>query len=377
MSPALHHNRPKDPATHSTHQGERLAKSIAPLTTSQQKTCILPQSLPPASATIQTTCALFKKPREVYTPRILSNSNKKTSALFTTLSILLFFALIAALASPARAQEASPATPDSGPVIRFVRNPDQAPDFKLEDLDGKPLSLTASHGKVILLNFWATWCGPCRAEIPDLIELQKKYADRLQIIGLDVDDDDSTEVKKFVAANGINYPIGMATNEIRVQYGGVAALPTSFVLDDQGRVVQKHEGLRNPLLYEYEIRALIGLPIPARVETFEDTGEIFLKHADRASTLPGVDMTKLTPEQRTVALHRFNAEGCTCGCQFTLAQCRIYDRNCPISKARTTKIIAEVTGHDVATPAHEPESPKVVPATDAPNPNPTQHTELP
>jgi hypothetical protein len=117
------------------------------------------------------------------------------------------------------------------------------------------------------------------------------------------------------------------------------------------------------------------LAIPARVETFEDTGEIFLKHADRASTLPGVDMTKLTPEQRTVALHRFNAEGCTCGCQFTLAQCRIYDRGCPISKARTTKIIAEVTGH--ASPAQKSESPKAVPAADAPSANPTQHANKP
>jgi thiol-disulfide isomerase/thioredoxin len=296
--------------------------------------------------------------------------------------LLVFFALTAALAPPAFAQEAAPAEPDSansGAVIRFVRNPDQAPDFKLDNLDAKPLSLSAYHGKVILLNFWATWCGPCRAEIPDLIELQKKYGDKLQIIGLDVDDDDSTEVQKFVTANGINYPIGMATNEIRMQYGGVAALPTSFVLDSEGRVVQKHEGLRNPLLYEYEIRSLIGLPIPARVETFEDTGEIFLKHADRASTLPGVDLTKLTPEQRTVALHRFNAEGCTCGCQFTLAQCRIYDRGCAISKGRTEKIIAEVSGHATATPAHKSESPKVAPAapTDAPNPNPSQHANIP
>src|SRR5437868_3479660 len=205
--------------------------------------------------------------------------------------------LLHVLAAPAFAQQ---------PTIRFARNPDPAPSFKLDTLEGKPLTLADYKNKVILLNFWATWCGPCRAEIPDLIELQKRYADKLQIIGLDVDDDDSTAVKKFVEANGINYPIGMATNEIRIQYGGVAALPTSFVLDSEGRVVQKHEGLRNPLLYEYEIRSLIGLPIPARVETFEDTGEIFLKHADRASTLPGVDITKLTPEQRTAALHQFN-----------------------------------------------------------------------
>ena len=232
----------------------------------------------------------------------------------------------------------------SGNVIRFVRNPDVAPDFKLDGLDGKPLSLAAAHGKVVLLNFWATWCGPCREEIPDLIELQTKYKDRLQIIGISVDDDEAGVVKKVVDETGINYPVAMASLEVRMQYGGITALPTSFVLDTEGRVVQKHEGLRDPLLYEIEVRALLGMPIPARVETFEDTGEIFLKHADRASRLPGVDLSKLTPEQKQAALHRFNAESCTCGCKFTLAQCRIYDRNCAISKSRTEKIVAEVSG---------------------------------
>jgi thiol-disulfide isomerase/thioredoxin len=232
----------------------------------------------------------------------------------------------------------------SGNVIRFVRNPDAAPDFKLGALDGKPLTLAAAHGKVVLLNFWATWCGPCREEIPDLIALQTKYKNNLQIIGISVDDDDADVVKKVVDQTGINYPVAMASPEVRMQYGGIAALPTLFVLDTEGRVVQKHEGLRDPLLYEIEVRALLGMPIPVRVETFEDTGEIFLKHADRASQLPGVDFSKLTPEQKQSALHRFNAEGCTCGCKFTLAQCRIYDRNCSVSKSRTEKIVAEESG---------------------------------
>jgi thiol-disulfide isomerase/thioredoxin len=234
---------------------------------------------------------------------------------------------------------------DSGqPTIRFVRNPDPAPDFKLTGLDGKPFTLAGAKGKVILLNFWATWCGPCRAEIPDLVELQNKYKDRLQILSLVVDDDDQEAIKKFVAESSINYPVAVATDDIRIQYGGIAALPTSFVLDSEGRVVQKHEGLRDPVLYETEIRSLLGLPIgQIRVETFEDTGEVFLKHADRASELPGVDLSKLTPEQKTVALHKFNAETCTCGCTYTLAQCRIYDRGCKVSQAATAKIIAAVT----------------------------------
>jgi thiol-disulfide isomerase/thioredoxin len=246
------------------------------------------------------------------------------------------------------------AAQDQQPTIRFVRNPDPAPGFQLTGLDGKPLTLADSHGKVVLLNFWATWCGPCRAEIPDLVALQNKYKDRLQILGLVVDDDDQDAIKSFVTDFGINYPVALASDDIRIQYGGVAALPTSFVLDAEGRVVQKHEGLRDPLLYETEIRSLLGLPIGnVRVETFEDTGQIFLKNAVRASELPGVDLSKLTPEQKTVALHKFNAEACTCGCGYTLAQCRIYDRDCQISKAATSKIVSDL--------AH-PAEPKPAPA---------------
>lgn len=252
--------------------------------------------------------------------------------------IFLFAAslLFAFLATPAFAQRGT---------IRFVRNPDAAPAFELKTVEGKTLSLAEYKGKVILLNFWATWCGPCRAEIPDLVELQNKYKDQFQIIGLVVDDDDEEAVKKFVADSDINYPVALASDEVRLEYGGIVALPTSFVLDAEGRVVQKHEGLRDPILFDVEVRSLLGLPIgDVQVETFEDTGQIFLKHADRATRLPGVDMSKLTPAQRTAALHKFNAESCTCGCGYTLAQCRIWDRNCSVSKAATEKIVADLDG---------------------------------
>ena len=272
--------------------------------------------------------------------------------LFLVTSLLLCF-----FASSSAAQ-------DQQPAIRFVRNPDRAPDFKLTGLDGKPVTLANSHGKVILLNFWATWCGPCRAELYDLIDLQAKYKDRFQILSLIVDDDDSAAIQAVVEKYGINYPVALAPTEIRMQYGGIAALPTSFVLDTEGRIVQKHEGLRDPRLYETEIRALLGLPIGnVKVETFDDTGQIFIKNAVRATELPGVDLSKLTPEQKIVALHKFNAEGCNCGCQYTLAQCRIYDRNCQISKAATEKIIAALAH---STPAKsELDSPPPSPALSA------------
>jgi thiol-disulfide isomerase/thioredoxin len=270
--------------------------------------------------------------------------------------------LLGLLAAPAFAQQGT---------IRFVRNPDAAPEFKLNTLEGKPLSLADYKGKVILLNFWASWCGPCRAEIPDLVELQNKYKDQLQIIGLVVDDEDEDAIKKFVTDFGINYPVALAGDEVRLQYGGIPALPTSFLLDAEGRVVQKHEGLRDPVLYEVEIRSLLGLPIgDVKVEAFEDTGQIFLKHADRATQLPGVDLSKLSPPQRAAALHKFNAEPCTCGCEYTLAQCRIWDRNCGVSKAATAKIVANLAGaaHAAGDPpaAAKSASPAVPPATEKP-----------
>jgi thiol-disulfide isomerase/thioredoxin len=172
------------------------------------------------------------------------------------------------------------------PVIRFVRDPDSAPDLKVKDLDGRELTLQTYKGKVVLLNFWATWCGPCRAEIPGLIRIQEAYKDRLQIIGMDVDDNDAERLRAFVKDKGINYPVAMTSVPVRLAYGGIGSLPTLFVINQEGKMVQKHVGLFDPALYEIEARALLNMPVPARIETVEDTGEVSLKHADSATMLP-------------------------------------------------------------------------------------------
>jgi thiol-disulfide isomerase/thioredoxin len=246
-------------------------------------------------------------------------------------------------------------------VIRFVRDPDPAPDIKAKDLNGKELSLEGYKGKVVLLNFWATWCGPCRAEIPTLIRIQEAYKDHLQIIGMNVDDDEE-QLRAFVKDQGINYPVATTSVPVRLAYGGIAALPTLFIINQDSKVVQKHVGLFNPALYEIEARALLNMPVPARVETFEDTGEVFLKHADRATMLPGVDTSKLAPEQRMAVLHKLNAETCDCGCKYTLAQCRIYDPACNISKGRAAAIVKEAA----KLPAKDAPGNAAAPASSAP-----------
>jgi len=229
-------------------------------------------------------------------------------------------------------------------VIRFVKNPDAAPAFHLNDLEGKPVSLDEAKGKVVLLNFWATWCGPCRAEIPDLVDLQKRYTDQLEIISLVVEEDDADAVRRFVTHSGINYRVAMAPDDLVHSYGGIAALPTSFVIDPQGRIVQKHIGLNDPTVYERELRAMLGTQTDTRIEYFEDNGQIFLKNAERATELPGVDLSKLTAAQKSAALRRMNASSCNCGCQLTLAQCRINDTPCHVSLALAARVVDEISG---------------------------------
>jgi thiol-disulfide isomerase/thioredoxin len=286
---------------------------------------------------------------------LASRAQRRLFLLFLYFALLSFCFSFTASAQVLESQQ---------PVIRLVGHPDAAPDFLLAGLDGKPVSIVGARGKVVLLNFWATWCGPCRAETPDLVELQKKYKDSLQIIGLAVDVDDPTEVQAFSDSFAINYPLAVAPIELRIQYGGISALPTSFLLDAEGRIVQKHVGLFNPLLYELEIRALLHLAIPAKVETFEDTGQIFLKNAERATELPGVDFAGLTPKQKLAALRAFNGEACSCGCKLTLAQCRIYDSACHVSRERTAAIVAEVA---TAPAAPAPAAPSAAPIPNAPS----------
>jgi cytochrome c biogenesis protein CcmG/thiol:disulfide interchange protein DsbE len=272
--------------------------------------------------------------------------------------------LAAARAMPPRTLAATPAARDedaSAPVIRFVKNPEMAPPMQALDLAGKPVTKDNWPGKVVLVNFWATWCPPCREEIPELIELKKEFGDRLEIVGISEDDDPPEKVLKFSQRKGMTYPVVMSTPELIESYGGVPALPTSFLIDTQGRVVQKHSGLYAIASYRREIRALLGLPTDARVETFDDVGQVFLKNAANATELPGVSFKGLTAEQKKRALRRMNSEGCTCGCNLTVSQCRVNDSECPVSGKIAAQIVKEAAGGGAAgKPARTPGVKKIV-----------------
>jgi thiol-disulfide isomerase/thioredoxin len=261
----------------------------------------------------------------------------------------------AAFRPPSSPENHSPKSQSGGPgrVVRFASNPQPMPAFLVNDIAGNPVSSASWKGKVVLLNFWATWCPPCRAEVPVLVDLASRYKDRVQIVGVSLDDEPD-DVKQFVKDEGINYPVVMASREIVAEYGGVPALPTLFVVNPDGKVVQKHEGLYSRELYETEIRLLLGLPSEATIETFQDTGQIFLKNAALATELPNVDFTGLTPEQKKIALKRMNSDRCDCGCRLTLAQCRINDTSCGVSKALAANVVKEIRS---STPAVQPENP--------------------
>jgi thiol-disulfide isomerase/thioredoxin len=260
------------------------------------------------------------------------------------------------------APQAGGASADNAKVIRFAKNPEMAPPFLLRDVNGGIVSTADWKGKVVILNFWATWCPPCREEIPELVKLQAMYRDKLQVIGASEDEDGPQKVQQFVKMYRMNYPIVMATRELIDNYGGVPALPTSFVIDPQGRVMTKHTGLYEYEVYEREVRVLAGLPVDARIETFNDTGQIFLKNAANATELPDVDLSGLTADQKKDALHRLNAETCTCGCNLTLAECRINDSSCPVSKPAANEVVKRVRAGQP-----EPEQP---PADGAPGAHP-------
>jgi peroxiredoxin len=134
-----------------------------------------------------------------------------------------------------------------------------APEFALKDVNGATVRLSDYRGKVVLLNFWATWCGPCKIEVPWFIEFEQANKDRgFAVIGVSMDEEGWAVVKPFLAEWNVNYRTLLGDSMIAQLYGGVDALPTSFLIDRDGRVASAHQGLIGKSTYQNEIQELLS-----------------------------------------------------------------------------------------------------------------------
>ena len=132
----------------------------------------------------------------------------------------------------------------------------KAPVWELKDPDGKLVKSSDFDGKVVILDFWATWCPPCKAEIPGFIELQKRYGEKgLVVVGVSVDEQGSSVVKQFMKEFAMNYPVVMGNFKMMQDFGGTA-IPTTFIIDRSGKIVSKHVGLASKETFEKEITPL-------------------------------------------------------------------------------------------------------------------------
>ena len=133
----------------------------------------------------------------------------------------------------------------------------RAPEFVRADLNHRRLDLKAYRGKVVLLNFWATWCGPCLIEMPRFVEWQKKYGARgLQVVGMSMDDDPAA-VRKLYEKLKLNYPVAMGDESLGELYGGILGLPVTFLIDPHGEVVAKYQGETDLNKVEMQVQSLL------------------------------------------------------------------------------------------------------------------------
>ena len=177
------------------------------------------------------------------------------------LAVITYRSSTAAPGNACFARSFLPSASDVQPIANTTGHAQAAPAWELKDLDDKAVKLSDFKGKVVLLNFWATWCPPCRQEIPDLVALQNQYKDKgLVVIGVSLDQNGPAGVKAFVSRMKINYPIVMGDKKISLSYGGINAIPSTFFIDREGNAAGHHEGGADQAMFEAAVKPLLEKP---------------------------------------------------------------------------------------------------------------------
>lgn len=153
----------------------------------------------------------------------------------------------------------SPTATADAANVKPVKERKKAPEFALKDVDGKVVRLSDYKGKVVLLNFWATWCGPCKVEIPWFIEFEKMNKDQgFAVLGVAMDEEGWEVVKPYINDKSVNYRVVVGDDSTATLYGGVDSLPTTFLLDRDGKIATVHVGLVSKAEYAKDIAALLA-----------------------------------------------------------------------------------------------------------------------
>ena len=187
--------------------------------------------------------------------------NSPIVSFLVMISLLIFGCIPDNDSIPSPAEEALPAasTLPELPQASTASKMTTAPDFSLPTLSGDSLHLADLKGKVLVLNFWATWCGPCRYEIPDLIALQNDLgSDDFLVVGISLDDEGPELVREFAEALEINYPIALDDGSVAEAFGGVYALPTTYVIDQAGRISHRTIGLFPTETFKSDLLTMLG-----------------------------------------------------------------------------------------------------------------------
>jgi thiol-disulfide isomerase/thioredoxin len=228
-----------------------------------------------------------------------------------------------------------------------------APDFSLTGISGQKINLADYKGKVLMVDFWATWCGPCRVEIPGFVELENRYRDQgFAIIGISKDDGPD-EVKEFYQEFKMNYPVALANDDVDQLYGGIIGLPTTFLIGRDGRIYAKHTGTTDVSVFEEEVKTLLAAKPDAEVANFKpafarSADEIEVKtpeqvKAENNPDVPGVDVGALNAPQLAHLKQTLKTQQCTCGCNMNVLECRHKDPGCGVSRKMAKEQMGKLT----------------------------------